>query len=666
MDNAKENQSESGQSRGLTRRQFLKTAAVVGAAAMGIDTSQVYAQGGKENPQTPDIPLDEVLTNPIYYINQACKKVIEKVVNENKDLNYYQQEFIDAFSIEHSADRDKAEHNINVLRNGYETLGIGKRVAEIMGRAIAITNNGQVDWNKLFDYGAHQDLFLLNKTYLPFERIAIGGYNYDMGLYELHNDLLLLVDWLEPTMAEDPKSAYRERALEWARSSDVDENVERVTRYLNQARRMGLEDEGVDQATPGAYKDLKLIIQEEKEIFPLANLNTDNIIPNETNTRAYYHPINKDIVLTSILQSLQEQSDEESLSWMLITLIHEQGHGFDPQKDFGAMLYYLEPEALLDYAEGYLEAIEDYYYGVKSLTGAQIEQLMLDPGQVMEIGIDAIDGEEDLEQFRREVGKVKEVAEFAQTEEGQRLVEETNMQWFFGQDGQKIYVAQGIEADIYESLPPLYQSGLPGWGILWTLNTNNVENINHFQNLGKISPEHLDELVKITEQYQAQYAQATGVKQSLIRMKSIYMLASFAYLQHINDIEPIDNTHELYPTYIYLTAWVNDALTHQLTGPVGEYMYRNGMQWDIASDPHDQVERAVELMEQNNRTLAREQAKEQGIHDYYPTQQTGIVETTYRHAAKLQKLRARLWQATDPEGAYADFYHKVAEKVFAN
>jgi len=659
------------------RRRFLKTATGVGLAAggayLGWDASRAEASPGEREHREPgvenvEVLVDEILRDPVGCLDQACETLVALA---GDDLTEYDREFLDKFSEKYSETPEVAERNRAVLDRAYVQEGYGERALNIMERSMALTYGEPTKWERIYgDYiGMHSKFTAIDPMHLNFYALVNNMENVRyLGISEKTRELEHLVEWFEPLMEDDPDGIYQERAWEAAGGGSAEEAIEEVYNLLRKLE--------VDPELMETYEDLRAIMDVQAEVFPLAGAGLRNIVVSEDVRPG--HDWRKDVVwLADSLSLYQEDPTEWNLNWTEITLLHEESHGYDVQAGCKERLWNLHPADFMEYNEAHLEALEMFDRAVRQFTPAEIEEFCLDPGMRMKFGEDIIRSRDSLEQFEKEVGWMEEVARWARTPEGKSMVRETGMEAFFDSDEELLITSLISAENLEESLELMDASSARGMNVLYTHQSGTpggFEGIRKFSSqvegkwqVNNITPEHLAEMREMARQAFELYqrggsAGSTKILDALVEMKSAYMLANYAFLQRANLVEEFAWEDPMCHQYNLIAIMTADSVLHLMNGPVGEYMYFGEEGWNLDDDPQGQVERVLGEIKEK-RQKGREAAEKAGRRGYYSGAQAGLVNDLYRKVAEIQKIRAKMWGAEDPDTAYREFAQRVREVV---
>lgn len=619
----------------LSRRDFLRLS---GSTTVGFIGSRLPTIPSQEfnSLQEKSWELDEILDNPIQFIDDFSARMIEAVGEE--DLSYTQKRFIEEFATqEHiikNADGTEIKvknTNREIIRNGYAEYGT--RIKSLLHREKTLNAF------PIYEGFSHAHILRsMDDFWKPLNNLNSG---IPYGEYEVPLDVLVglmnTLNWLAPityrSNYESQKELYLLRGISNPDESTLQKNINNLWEDIREAPYLSagyLEE--IDD-------DFKFIVFDSfKKHFPTALAGFTNMNFEDYNGRAFfaetldgahislgnsYWAFSKRLDWDKKHQNQWEQYNSQvMLDKFLAMFIHEVSHKYDPTRAPSIDMASIHPADYFDYLDCYMDMFESFYSEVHQMTAGDLRLWFIDPLSPKLFGVDQLESSDQWDSLDNEFDLLSQVARYMETEEGAELYEKVGMgEIFKGEGGSYLnwMVKEDAKFNGWASHVPNLKASMNYLGIDYKPEKFSLNEINKLRTL-------LDSL-KGNENYSTKV-----VKQALLEMKSFYLFSAFVTLEKAREERILTGEHPLNPQYIKLYQTINYHLVHLMTGPLGQYtpLYKQDQNLHVSAE---------EMLRTNKETADMSAARS----FYSEKNSIQAIDSIREHVVRAQALRAKMW-----------------------
>lgn len=647
---------------GLNRRNFLKlSGASVASVLLPNVPNMEWAK-----PKT-ELTVEKALLDPTSLLDNVTDKINRIAPKYRTDI---QKGFLMMFSS--SENEGFTRDYRDVLIGGYKKYG-----PEILKVRQKLTNLNLFPGQDI----NHDQPFFSNLNG-PFDRLVQMVNEkapFDLKR-EDYDGLLKLCEWFRNALAgtyDQQKNNYIGMGGRYVDLKNLKDNIRAEWDFVIKAQRWGKIEGWQSRRIEGEQVELGIIDVIRKNLpLALAKFNFFSFdhrrgyyreVPGEgkgefVGQREFFDGIMSWFVQRGIISNSSGINDAQSdFSNYLLVLTHELAHGVDPLfTDTPDRFFMFHPKDYLDYLDGYLDMEADFLglvdgdrkKGIKPITAQEIEWWFMDPLAVKEgFGTDEITSSDGARTIIKELYlPIRLCVELEDPKEGpklRKLVEKLGLEELFikNKNGMLLNWRQKLgESGKCQRYQQVFFDRVTSFDHISTSNINSLEEMV------------TDIFIEKKGDYEDwEREMMAGV---IIRMKSLYMFASYALLRGM-EREGILQKDDfvLYPIYQSLSTSVNWQLAHAMTGPLGEYLSMSG---DMRRPPEMQEKNFVDSARLIRRTSAREY---KGESERIPR----FLERFHHHIVKAQKNRSRMWGADTVEPKFKAnpnlVYPEIAKEV---
>ncbi len=644
---------------GISRRSLFK-GAIAGLGLWAIKNSplakveqlsqQIDENKRKEEKQKKEFKIEEVLLDPTELLDKVAERIEQKPPEARTQ---YQKQFLTTFGPSSNGEK---KVNREDLINGYKKFG-----GEIVNIRKAMS-----DLNIFPGLDIDMNLPFFSNLTSPFaDLIKSVNSSGDPYISLWHFSRLVNVgEWLGKASQgtyDDQKANSIIYNKQFVDLQLLNKNIEAEWDFIIKAQRYG-KIEGFESRRKDA-EELQIKINETiDKSLPLAfaRFKYDALGPGRGHFREFYDSSSKGEFIEEhnfirgfnawliergiIKSSLSSPNTQDYFNSYLLEVIHELGHGVDPLfQDRQDIFYIHHPGDYFNYLKAYLDMFGHFKdlldgnpkTGIAPINSEGVEAILLDPLAIRDgFGIDQIETEEDAKEIQQELDDIFQLCvHLEHPEDGKKyrqVIEEMGLSNLFIKSKYGMFfnwqALLGEKGDHAH-----YQQAF-------------LDNISSFD---RISRQHILELKDMVQNIFVNKSKDYGdfekklMADIVIRMKSVYILASFVLLRGLEQKGMLkkDDT-VLYPIYQKLSGMVYWQFAHAATGTLGEYLRLAGLMPDIRIAGDKQLPSIF-----NEASELRKSSPYFSYSEKYDNPVPDFLEKLYKDIVEIQKRRAILWGA---------------------
>ncbi len=627
----------------------------------------------KKEKEEKEFKIEEVLLDPTELLDSITDEIDKVPFSERSKA---QTSFLETFGSE-----SKMENRI-MLIGGYQVFG--PQIVSLRQKLIQLNlfPGEDIDYNLPF----------FSNLIRPFKvliKCASSKATSDMSFGD-YRDLVMSSGWLGSALRgtyDEQKANIVTYNKQFVDFNTLNENIETEWDFIIKAQRQG-KIEGFEQRRKDA-EEIQIKINEviDKNLpMAFARFKFNALGPQRGHFREFYDSSSKGEFIEEhnfikgfnawliekgiIKSSLAGPNAQDYFNLYLLEVIHELGHGVDPLfQDRQDISQIHHPKDYFSFLSGYLDMFEhlkelldgNSKNGTKPINSEGIEALLLDPLAIRDgFGVDQIETEEDVKQIYQELDDIFQLCvhlEHPQDKKKyQQIIKEMGLDDLFIKRKDGMFLNwQALLGEKGDHAP--YQQAF-------------LDNISSFD---QISRQHILELkymmqkVFIDKKNDYSDIERELMADIVIRMKSVYILASFILLRGLDQKGMLKKEDTvLYPIYQKLSGMVYWQFAHAATGTLGEYLR---MGWHIPEM------RIVADKQLPSIFSEAQKLRESSLYSYYYKKYGNSVpdflEKLYKDIVEIQKRRTVLWCADtvnskfkeNPNQAYAEIASEVIKNV---
>lgn len=515
--------SEEENTKGITRRQFLKGFAVASAAlALGevVGPEAVKAQ----SEVSERLSLVEGLQKPTLIIDKLEKHIFDEGVENGE----YYRNFLENFSIEHSSEPDLARQNREALDYAFGERRLGQRIIDIYDKdSKDLHPDLDIEERMLLARsGENSTIESVVSTFKGLEIISRNDISEDSGEINVTN-LLSISEWIRPLHEQQDyqkeKDIYKSRAEELNQRNNL---------YKNTYEAWEQEGELVQDA-------FMRVMDLQESYFPIADAGLGSIIPDEYPYHTANNNLLEEIHLGNNFSVGVLENDEEQVGYGIGQLIHEQSHQFQRETLDFDLVQVLHPEDLMEQYEVMQGLGEGFDNLLQSMSSEEIINFLNHP----HIGIKFSDSQfprqrVDSSVMQLDLTRLRNLYNYI--EANPEIVSNTGMDYFFGDNVDYITTNAGFYP-------------------------------------GKFDNQLIQTLEGMTDFESTNYA----TREIALKILSHMNFASYAMLLKLESSGQLTQDSEIQQAFLSLKRIVHGQIGHATQGPVGGYISPPGEFGDI-------------------------------------------------------------------------------------